>query len=118
MMRSRRRILKRVARFLQPRASARDRRCFIVNPSHFAKRDRLRSLVVKSQLIRAERKFPKANWVTPAVLVDAEFRGKTADGLLRHPSYKGIREDLMSELQPTKRSAARRVRPGLSARQS
>jgi hypothetical protein len=33
--------------------------------------------------------------VKPCLLVDAEFRGKTADGLLRHPSFKGVREDLM-----------------------
>jgi hypothetical protein len=33
--------------------------------------------------------------VQPRVLVDAEFRGKTPAGLLRHPSFKGIRRDLM-----------------------
>jgi hypothetical protein len=38
--------------------------------------------------------FPKGRWVKPVLLVDAEFRGKTADGLLRHPSFKGFR-DLM-----------------------
>jgi bifunctional non-homologous end joining protein LigD len=40
-------------------------------------------------------KFPKAKWVRPAVLVDAEYRGTTGDGLLRHPSFKGVREDLV-----------------------
>ena len=39
--------------------------------------------------------FPKARWVKPRLLVDAEFRGKTAAGLLRHPSFKGVREDLI-----------------------
>jgi hypothetical protein len=39
--------------------------------------------------------FPKARWVKPAVLVDAEFRGKTSEALLRHPSFKGFRDDLM-----------------------
>jgi ATP-dependent DNA ligase len=39
---------------------------------------------------------PKARWVKPKILVDVEHRGKTkASGLLRHPSFKGVREDLM-----------------------
>jgi bifunctional non-homologous end joining protein LigD len=38
---------------------------------------------------------PKAQWVEPRVLVDVEYRAKTGrSGLLRHPRYKGIREDL------------------------
>jgi bifunctional non-homologous end joining protein LigD len=32
-------------------------------------------------------------WVKPAVVVEAEFRGITHDGLLRQASYKGLRED-------------------------
>jgi hypothetical protein len=28
-------------------------------------------------------------------LVDAEFRGRTGEGLLRHPAFKGVRRDLM-----------------------
>jgi bifunctional non-homologous end joining protein LigD len=45
--------------------------------------------------MRASRgKFPKAKWVKPRVMVDVEFRGKTGDGLLRHPKFMGIREDL------------------------
>jgi bifunctional non-homologous end joining protein LigD len=46
----------------------------------------------------ARKSFPKARWVKPAVLVDVEFRGKTGEGLLRHPSFKGIREDLEAEV--------------------
>jgi len=57
---------------------------------------RLKTLRVRTRPMRAaRRKFPKARWVKPRLLVDAEFRGKTADGLLRHPSFKGVREDLM-----------------------
>jgi bifunctional non-homologous end joining protein LigD len=56
---------------------------------------RLAALRVRKQPMIARRKrFPKAYWVKPVLLVDAEFRGKTGDGLLRHPSFKGIREDL------------------------
>jgi bifunctional non-homologous end joining protein LigD len=65
--------------------------------------ERLRPLQVKQQPIAAPRKFPKARWVKPAVLIDAEFRGKTGDGLLRHPSYHGVREDLMET--PARRPA-------------
>jgi bifunctional non-homologous end joining protein LigD len=61
---------------------------------------RLKELRTQKQPIEADRSFPKAKWVKPAVLVDAEFRGMTGDGPLRHPSYKGIREDLMEELKP------------------
>lgn len=44
---------------------------------------------------------PKARWVEPRVLVDVEYRAKTkASGLLRHPSFKGIRRDLMDDLLP------------------
>jgi hypothetical protein len=33
--------------------------------------------------------------VEPRVLVDVEYRARTGkSGLLRHPRYKGIREDL------------------------
>jgi ATP-dependent DNA ligase len=52
-------------------------------------------LRIKKQPIAAARSFPKARWVRPEVLVDVEYRGKTGDGVLRHPSYQGIREDLM-----------------------
>jgi hypothetical protein len=38
----------------------------------------------------SRKSFPKARWVQPAVLVDAEFRGKTGEGLLRHASFKGV----------------------------
>src|SRR5581483_12097881 len=32
-------------------------------------------------------------WVKPELVVEAEFRGITHDGLLRQASYKGLRED-------------------------
>lgn len=56
---------------------------------------RLRPLAVTKQPMKASRaRFPKAKWVKPIILVEAEFRGKTGEGLLRHPSFNGIREDL------------------------
>jgi ATP dependent DNA ligase-like protein len=44
--------------------------------------------------IAADRSFPKAQWLTPRLRADVEYRRKTSSGLLRHPSYKGLREDL------------------------
>jgi hypothetical protein len=57
------------------------------------------------------------------VLIDAEFRGKTGDGLLRHPSYAGVREDLMqaasaSASTPARRASRARPRPSHSAKRT
>jgi bifunctional non-homologous end joining protein LigD len=57
-----------------------------------AQLERLKS---KQAPIEAPRKFPKANWVKPRLMVDAEFRARTGQGLLRHPAFKGVRRDLM-----------------------
>ncbi len=32
-------------------------------------------------------------WVTPKIVIEAEYRGITHDGLLRQASFKGLRED-------------------------
>lgn len=34
-----------------------------------------------------------AHWVKPELVAEIEFTGWTRDGLLRHPSFKGLRED-------------------------
>jgi bifunctional non-homologous end joining protein LigD len=46
------------------------------------------------QPIAARRAFPKAQWLHPKLQAEVEYRRKTRSGLLRHPSYKGLREDL------------------------
>jgi len=35
-----------------------------------------------------------AHWVQPSLVVDVDFTEWTRDGRLRHPSYKGIRDDI------------------------
>jgi bifunctional non-homologous end joining protein LigD len=57
-------------------------------------KERAARLKAKKQPIKAERDFPKAEWLKPELLAEVEYRRKTASGLLRHPSYKGMREDL------------------------
>lgn len=39
----------------------------------------------------------KAKWVRPQVLVEIAFPNTTADGRLRHPSFKGFRDDLLKD---------------------
>jgi DNA ligase D-like protein (predicted ligase)/DNA ligase D-like protein (predicted polymerase) len=36
---------------------------------------------------------PFAKWVDPSVVAEVEFSEFTGDGILRHPSFKGVRED-------------------------
>ena len=50
-------------------------------------------------LIRREQPYAKkiahrGVWVEPSLLAEIEYRAKSAEGKLRHPFYKGIREDL------------------------
>lgn len=57
---------------------------------------RVKPLKRRAQPLAVKIDKPKAQWVEPRVLVDVEYRAKTArSGLLRHPSFKGVREDLM-----------------------
>lgn len=36
----------------------------------------------------------KGVWVEPELLAEIEYRAKSAEGKVRHPVYRGIREDL------------------------
>ena len=38
-------------------------------------------------------KIKGARWVKPELKVDVHFRATTREGLLRHASFKGVRED-------------------------
>jgi bifunctional non-homologous end joining protein LigD len=54
---------------------------------------RLKPLIRKSQPY-AKKIAHKAIWVEPQLLAEIEYRAKSAEGKVRHPFFKGIREDL------------------------
>ena len=41
-----------------------------------------------------EEEAREVTWVRPDLVVDVEFLERTADGRLRHPTYRGLRSDL------------------------
>jgi bifunctional non-homologous end joining protein LigD len=50
-------------------------------------------------LIRSAQPYTKkiahrATWVEPTLLAEIEYRAKSAEGKVRHPVFKGLREDL------------------------
>jgi bifunctional non-homologous end joining protein LigD len=55
---------------------------------------RAAKLVATTQPLAKKIAKPKAKWLRPMLLVDVEYRATTGEGKLRHPSYKGLREDL------------------------
>lgn len=57
-------------------------------------RERAKKLQTRTQPLTEKVKKPKAAWLKPRLLVDVEYRALTGDGKLRHPSFKGIRNDL------------------------
>ena len=56
-------------------------------------RARLKPLVRNAQPY-SKRITHRGIWVEPSLLPEIEYRGKSADGKVRHPFYKGLREDL------------------------
>jgi bifunctional non-homologous end joining protein LigD len=56
-------------------------------------RKRLEPLVRKTQAF-AKRIVHKGIWVEPKLLAEIEYRAKSAEGKVRHPFFKGLREDL------------------------
>jgi bifunctional non-homologous end joining protein LigD len=56
-------------------------------------RKRLTPLIRKTQPY-AKRIAHKGIWVEPEVNAEIEYRAKSAEGKVRHPFFKGVREDL------------------------
>jgi bifunctional non-homologous end joining protein LigD len=56
-------------------------------------RKRLEPLVRKRQAF-AKRIAHKGIWVEPKLLAEIEYRAKSAEGKVRHPFFKGLREDM------------------------
>ena len=54
---------------------------------------RLKPLIRKTQPY-AKRIAHKGIWVEPKLLAEIEYRAKSAAGKVRHPFFKGLREDL------------------------
>ncbi len=54
---------------------------------------RLKPLIRKTQPY-AKRIAHKGVWVEPKLLAEVEYRAKSAEGKVRHPFFKGLREDL------------------------
>ena len=57
---------------------------------------RLNPLIVPRSPLAGMPKNRKAKWVKPSVLVEVAYPNKSGDGRLRHPRFKGIRDDLRS----------------------
>ena len=55
---------------------------------------RLRPLIIRQSPLAVAVKKPKARWVRPEVLVEVAYPNASADGRLRHPSFKGFRDDI------------------------
>ena len=58
-------------------------------------RKRLDALVVKVPPVVLPKDAPRkgVHWVRPALVAEVEFAGWTADNILRHASFQGLRED-------------------------
>ena len=56
---------------------------------------RAANLAIRKPAISGKINKPKARWLRPVLLADVEYRALTGEGKVRHPSYKGLRGDLM-----------------------
>lgn len=58
---------------------------------------RLNMLERKQPSVAHAPRIPGARWVEPKLVAEVRFANWTRDGLLRHPSFEGLREDRPSE---------------------
>ncbi|HEY6551530.1 MAG TPA: DNA ligase D, partial [Solirubrobacterales bacterium] len=59
--------------------------------------ERLRPLARQTNPCAGRRGPRQANWVEPRLVAEIEFRELTAEGMVRHGSFKGLREDKPAE---------------------
>jgi len=71
-------------------------------------RERLDPYIRETSPLDEPIKKPKATWVEPVVEAEIAFNGVTADGLLRAPVFKAIREDLSPPEPKTSRPSSKR----------
>jgi bifunctional non-homologous end joining protein LigD len=66
----------------------------VLSERHLAELEKqLRPMATKNPPLVAVLRKPKAKWVEPKVLVEVAFPNISADGRLRRPSFKGIRDE-------------------------
>jgi bifunctional non-homologous end joining protein LigD len=75
---------------------------------------RMKSLACEKPAIEAPRAAVKgAHWIEPKLIAEISFTEMTVDGVLRHPSYLGLREDKSANEvvveKPKRLSAARKT---------
>ena len=68
-------------------------------------RKRLTPLVRKTQPY-TKRIAHKGVWVEPELLAEIEYRAKSAERKVRHPFFRGLREDIGTEPDPKRAKAA------------
>jgi bifunctional non-homologous end joining protein LigD len=56
---------------------------------------RLRPLTIAKSVVPVPTDARRARWTRPGVLVEVTYPNKTATGRIRHPSFKGFRDDLL-----------------------
>ena len=83
----------------------------------------MKSLVARLDALRAKKAsvtLPPAEkrkgivWVRPALVAEVEYGNRTADGILRHAVYKGLRAT-RPKTRPRRRRQSRRRGPNASA---
>jgi bifunctional non-homologous end joining protein LigD len=77
---------------------------------------RLRPLARKSSPFAGRRGPRSANFVEPELVAEIEFRELTAEGMVRHGSFKGLREDKPAAEVVLERAASGPDRTGLRPR--
>src|SRR5439155_358815 len=86
-------------------------------------RQRFDSLVVKEPSVALPKGAPRkgVHWIDPRLVAEVEFAGWTADAILRHASFQGLREDKNPRevvYDPASRTAVPAVKAATKSAQS